>query len=96
MVTSDIFQRTFQLKFGASIATCFAVDVDDKQYIVTACHALPAVESKVAIQIQHDGEWKDLECDLVGIAEGELDVAVLAAPFLISPTYPIDLLSKGI
>lgn len=94
MVPTNALQRTFRLKFGASTATCFTIDVDGRQYIVTARHALPGISGPVTIQLQHEGTWKDLTCTVVGLAD-EVDIAVLAPPHAISPSHPLEPTTRG-
>ncbi len=89
MVPSNALQRTFRMRYLADTATCFTIDVDGKQYIVTARHALPGVGQSVTIQLQHEGVWKDLSCEVVGIAPDEIDIVVLAPPHPISPSHPL-------
>ena len=38
--STNILQRTFYMKFGKSTGTCFTIDIDNHQYIVTAQHIL--------------------------------------------------------
>lgn len=40
MITNNVIQRIFRIKYGESAATCFLVDVDGFQYFVTAKHVL--------------------------------------------------------
>lgn len=90
MVPANALQRTFRMKFGNQTASCFTIDIDGKQYIVTARHALPGVGLTPTIQIQHEGKWKDLPCSLVGVAANEVDIAVLAPPCQISPSHTLE------
>jgi hypothetical protein len=90
MVPSNVLQRTFRIQFGGQVGTCFTLDVDGRQYIVTARHILPQVSGQAAIQIKHDSKWAELVCGVVGAGEGEIDIAVLAPPHVISPSLPLD------
>jgi len=96
MVPNSALHRTFRLKYGADTATCFTIDVDCKQYIVTARHSLPGVGQNVTIQLQHEDKWKDLQCEIVGLAPDDVDIAVLAPPHPISPWYPLEPTTKDI
>jgi len=40
MVPTNALQRTFHLRYREATATCFTIDVQDRQYIVTAKHCL--------------------------------------------------------
>ena len=40
MITTNVLQRTFHLKYGANSGTCFTIDIDGRQYVVTARHVV--------------------------------------------------------
>jgi S1-C subfamily serine protease len=80
MITSDAIQRTLHLRHGNQIATSFLIDVDSRQYLVTARHVLPNVTGETTGSILHDGKWKDVPLKLVGHAPGEADISVLSMP----------------
>lgn len=84
------------MRYLTSTATCFTIDIEEKQYLVTARHALPNVEESVTVQIQHEGGWKSLNCKVVGIATGEVDVIVLAPPHPISPSHALQPTTKDL
>ena len=84
MVPANILQRTFRIQYGRSTATCFTIDANNKQYIVTAKHALPETGENIKIQISHDGLWKKIDCNVVGIGTGEVDIIVLAPSQVLS------------
>lgn len=44
----------------------------------------------VTVQLHREGEWRDLQCTLVGVSPGKIDIAVLAPPQVISPTHPLN------
>ena len=52
--TSNIGQRTFQFAFGESQGTCFTVDHDNRQYIVTARHLVDRITNTAKIKIGHE------------------------------------------
>jgi hypothetical protein len=61
MVTSEALKRTFHLKFGDQAGTCFAIDVEDKQYLITAAHIVTQnKEQNPRPLIMHDKQWKDV------------------------------------
>ncbi len=94
MVPITALQRTFRMQFNGETATCFTLDRYNKQYIVTARHALPDIGKYITIQLQHEGVWKDLDCRVVGNAPGEVDISVLAPPHAISPSEPFEPTTK--
>ena len=80
MITSDVINRTFRLKHGDAVGTCFTIDVASRQYIVTARHVVAGLRAgdAVAVEIHHDGDWKPLRAQIAWLAEPPGDVAILA------------------
>lgn len=95
-ITTNILQRTFQFSFGENQGTCFTIDYDNRQYIVTARHLVEPITDSATIRIKHEKIWKDCPVNLVGHGEGEIDISVLAAGIQISPQYPLPPTSAGL
>ena len=89
MVPSNALTRTFRIKYGQSYGTCFTVDIDNRQYIVTAKHVANGISPSASIEIFHTNQWHRVDTSLVGEARGEIDVTVLAIPLQLSPTHPL-------
>jgi hypothetical protein len=79
VVPTNILYRVFQLKCGGSAGTMFALDFDERQYIITATHLLDAWSEGSPVEIHHNGAWQELPVTVVGRTTEELDVTVLAA-----------------
>ena len=92
MVTSNILQRTFKIK-STQVGTCFTIDVDNRQYIVTAQHIVEGLVGQSIVNIRHEEEWKELQVTLVGHGKGEVDISVLAAEHWKGGTAPLPLIS---
>lgn len=84
MITSNAIQRTVHIRFGDQIATAFFIDVDNRQYLVTAKHVIFGIGSDGNISIFHNNIWKDVCAKLVGHSPGEVDISVLALPHRIA------------
>ncbi len=89
MITSNIIHRTFHIRWNKLIGAGFTIDHRSKQYLVTARHVVPGIESGKAIKIFHDEKWKDLVVNVVGIGTGDVDVAVLACSIRLSSSLPL-------
>ena len=87
--TANVLQRTFQLAFDGSSGTCFTVDHNDRQYIVTAKHLVQAITDSATIKIRHDDSWKDCQVNLVGHCDEPIDISVLTARLQISHTHTL-------
>jgi len=95
MITTNAIQRTFHIKVGDSTGTCFTIDVENKQYLVTAKHVVPDLVGTSNIEIFHEQQWKNIEVTVVGHCDGEIDISVLTTNLQISPTHPLEPTSAG-
>ena len=88
-ITSNVIQRTFHIGWRTSTGTAFAIDRASRQYLVTARHVVDGIQSGNVIKLLHEGEWRNLPVQVVGIGKGEADVAVLACSSLLAPPHPL-------
>lgn len=94
MITANFIHRTFRIRAGDSSGTAFTIDVGRRQYVVTARHV---IEDQGNIAFLFNGTWKAIDATLVGLAHGEIDVAVLALPVPLSPpNLPVRVSSDGL
>lgn len=88
MITSNIYYRVFRTCFGNTTGTCFAVEVDEKQYIVTAKHLLTPRQVPTSILLDQGGAFYQFPCTFVGYGKDDTDIAVLSLQQQIAPTFP--------
>ena len=97
MITSNAFQRTFFLRYGNSVGTCFAVDWHNYQYLVTAAHVVEGIKRQDTIAIFRNGDWQQTEVAVVGMGDARFvhkDIAVLRINHVIAhPDLQLDLSS---
>ena len=89
MITTNVLSRVFHIAWGDSTGTAFAIDHASKQYLVTARHVVKGIDSGDSIRVFHEEQWKNLAVDVVGIGDGDADVAVLSCPIRISPSLDL-------
>ena len=89
MITTNVLSRVFHIKWRDSTGTAFAIDHASKQYLVTARHVVKGIDSGDSIRVFHEEQWKHLAVDVVGIGDGDADVAVLSCPIRISPSLDL-------
>ena len=82
MVTSNIVQRVLRIKTRDSEGACFMVDVDGRQYLVTARHLVGDPGARL-VNLYHERQWKALRGEWIGLGAGDIDIAVFA------PTNPV-------
>lgn len=90
MITLNVYQRVFQIKVSDGTATCFAIDIEDKQYLVTARHVIENLKDGQCAEIFHEDQWKNIPLTIVGKCDEPVDVAVLATNIQIAPAIPLE------
>ena len=96
MITSNIIQRVFHICVCDSIGTCFVIDVDEKQYIITARHIVPDLTGTVSVLIYHDNQWKSVNVTLVGHCYTEVDITVLTTNVKLVHKNSVETSMRGI
>lgn len=89
MITSNVFHRTFRIRYGNGCGTCFTIDEDSRQYLVTARHVVAGIQQSDRVELFYQNQWHPFDSELVGEASGNIDITVLALPIQLSPTYPM-------
>ena len=91
MVPSNILQRVFALRLGTQQATGFTIEVDGRQYLITARHLLLSSKTLTDIEILHNGRWVKVSFRVILPELDTVDIAVLALPQQLSTLLPIQL-----
>ena len=101
--TSNIFYRVFNLRVtdGSTVlsgGTMFAVDVDGRQYFMTARHIGRHIGSN-GIQVMWENQWVSYPAMVVGHGKGKVDVTVITLQDPLIPDenrFPLPLGSAGV
>jgi S1-C subfamily serine protease len=92
MVPSNILTRVFCLRVGSDIGSSFTIEVNDRQYLITARHVLKVLGSGLKVQILQDGtKWRDIEVRPIPVEPESVDIGVLALKEQLSDTLPVEL-----
>ena len=74
----EILRQTFRVRSGARTGTAFTVEVDGRQYIVTAQHVVGSMTPEVLDMQTGSADWRPVPVKVVGMAGPPVDVAVMA------------------
>lgn len=97
MITANFIHRIFRIKCGDSVGTGFVVDVDGKQYLVTAKHVIQAFDTTVGLEVFSNDVWVPVPANLVAHGEGGVDISVLApSSAMTPPNLPVIVGSDGV
>ncbi len=96
LITANVIHRVFRIRYGQQGGSAFSIDVDGRQYLVTAKHVLAQLLGKNHIEIFANGNWSKLPVELVGHAP-DADITVLAADRRLTPSgLPLEPTSEGL
>ena len=89
------YARVYCAEFGGELGTFFTMEVDKKQYLITAKHLAKkitydpiGVEKMAFLPVFYNKKPSDLFVQLVGHVQGDVDISVLAATCLIDNSMP--------
>ena len=91
-----LYSAPSSLNTKNSLGTCFTIDVDSRQYLVTAKHVLSNIAAVDVVEVQNAGAWHSLPVAVVGTCPDPIDIIVLALKQQLSPTHPLPSDSNGI
>jgi S1-C subfamily serine protease len=77
MLTSNVINRVFQIKIKNATGTCFSVDIDNRQYLITAKHVISHLKNNDIIEIFYENNWNKINLKLIGHSE-KTDISVFA------------------
>lgn len=88
-------QRTFQVRSGANTGTGFLIDVEQRQYLVSALHVVEQAAEAANLEIFANNQWQPTPVVVVGI-DMINDVAVFALPERrVGAEFPIQIDGAG-
>ncbi len=93
-VTTNVLLRVFPVRIGDQVGTGFTMEIDHRQYLVTAKHILTG-ELPSSIEVQID-KWITVPVELVGMGRDKQDVLVFATDRKLSEVFPVDQGTEGL
>jgi S1-C subfamily serine protease len=79
MITANVIHRVFRIRVDGAEGTAFTIEIDNREYLVTAKHVAESVTGEHEIELFSHGGWTNLRVEPVGHAAGDSDISVLAA-----------------
>lgn len=94
MLTFNVYDRVFEIRWNGATGTAFTIDIDGRQYLVSAKHVFEGVETSDQIEIFLQSQWTKVEVTVIGLSIDDTDVIVLTTDHPIGAHHPLRL-SKG-
>jgi len=60
-VTGNVYTRVFEIKVGGSAGSAFTLDLDGRQYLVTAKHMVAGLKAKDSVTIYENDQWSSID-----------------------------------
>lgn len=86
---SNVFRRVVMIKAGDSFGTAFTLDVDGRQYLITAKHVVATAKDEDTIEIRTADSWKPMKLKILRCAE-PIDIAVLVPLSQLTVNFKLD------
>ena len=95
-ITSNVLLRTFLIQ-ASEIGTAFTIEVDGRQYLITAKHIVKKLPNEAAstIQVRKKNGWSPLVVKVFK-CDDPVDIAVLVPPEQLTVNYSLEPTSKGL
>jgi len=92
-VTSNVLERVLTVRVNAgtpneATATAFTIDVDGREYLVTAKHVVKGLRSRDKIDIFMNNQWSSLEVSILR-CDDPVDIAVLIPPHQLTVNFEL-------
>lgn len=80
MVTSNVLQNVFLIKYMGHTGTCFRISFNNEDYLITAKHLFGDQElrSKIEFEILKDSGWITVNAIILEHENSNIDIAVLS------------------
>jgi S1-C subfamily serine protease len=105
VINFNVLSRVFRLRYEFttnSVATTnlvrttntgssFTIEIDHKQYLITAKHIVPGIRDGGLVKIFRESQWHAFPVKVISCSDTNVDITVLILPSQISPSPPLDL-----
>jgi hypothetical protein len=94
-MTANVLGRVVEIRSGAATCSAFTIEVDTKQYLVTARHCTKGVTNAKQIDVRLGDVWQPLEGQIILPTNPDVDIAAIPLPRARTITYEFEPTSSG-
>lgn len=94
--TSNVLFRVLRIKTATATGSAFTIEIDGKQYLITARHLLKGFGSEGEIELWLDSRWSKVKARAIYPAKAAVDIAALDLGRAITVTFPLEASSGGL
>jgi hypothetical protein len=92
-VVSNALARVLLIKTPTEQGSGFTLDIEGRQYLITAKHLVKDLKDKATILIRENQTWVSVDVSIFPCAD-PVDIAVLVPPRLLTSTLPLEPAAK--
>ncbi len=94
--TSNVIYRVLKIRTPTATGSAFTIEVDGRQYLITARHLLAGFGSEGDIDLWIEGRWSRLRGRAIYPASGAVDAAALDLGRPVTVTFPLEPSAGGL
>ncbi|MFP5285628.1 MAG: serine protease [Thermoanaerobaculia bacterium] len=94
--TSNVIYRVLRIKTPTDTGSAFTIEVDGRQYLITARHLLDGFGSEGDIDLWSEGRWSRFPARAIYPANENVDIAALDLNRTVTVTFPLEPSSGGL
>ncbi|HEV2856586.1 MAG TPA: serine protease [Thermoanaerobaculia bacterium] len=94
--TSNVLYRVLKIRTATMTGSAFTIEVDGKQYLITARHLLNGFGSEGEIELWTEGRWSKVRARAIYPSKEVVDVAALDLGRPVTITFPLEPSSGGL
>jgi hypothetical protein len=95
-VPIGMLDRIFPIRAGTRAGTCFVIDVDEQQYLVTARHLVAGIKPGAKVEIFRNGIWRPIVFQPVFPENQKIDAVALVLDTVLAPKLDLPVGAAGI
>lgn len=89
--------RVLMIKAGDALGTAFTIEVDGRQYLITARHVVAALKPHDTVQYSRNDKWCPLDVNILRYDDKKnIDVAVLVPPYQLTESFTFQPTMQGV
>ena len=94
-LTTNVYDRVLMIRIGNNYGTGFALDVDGRQYLITAKHVVAGLGTDGTVLVAKNDAWTSVPVRVMR-CDDPVDIAVLVPPAQLTVDYPLEATMKGV
>lgn len=94
--TTNVLYRVLRLRTPAAVGSAFTIEVDGKQYLITARHNLKGFGTEGTIELWIGGRWTSAAARAIYPSSPLVDIAALDLGRPVTIAYPLEPTSAGL